>query len=125
MVQGTLRHHIWYSGALDPGYALVLIVSTLAAALAGFSYLRSVPARVEHHAETAHALAEQLRLEFETWKAEAGNILGAVQEERERTQKAAARRSAGAQRERQLEGLHQPQTRDEVLVGLRERAGMT
>ncbi len=109
---------------MEPGYALVLIVSTLSAALAVFSYLRSVPARVEHHAETAHALAEQLRLEFETWKAEAANILGAVQEERERTQKAAARRSAIGQRERQLEAVNVPQTRDEILAGLRTKAGM-
>ncbi len=109
---------------MDAGYALVLIVSTLAGALAVFSYLRGVPARVQADAESARAIAERVRLEFDAWKAEASSILGAVQEERERTTKAAARRSAGAQRERQLEAVNTPQTRDDSLIGLRQKAGM-
>ncbi len=103
---------------------LVLVISGLALAVAVFSYLRGVPIRVRTDAESAKETAERVRLEFDTWKAEASSILGAVQEERERTQKAAARRSATAQRERQLDDVHTPQGRDDILAEIRKRAGM-
>ncbi len=109
---------------MDPANGLALVVSTLALALAAFSYLRGVPARVLAEASNAQRIAERIALEFETFKAEATNILGAVQEERERTQKSTARRTATDSRARQAEALATPQTRDEVLAELRPRAGL-
>lgn len=103
---------------------LALVVSTLAAGVAAFSYLRSVPARLTACAENAERVAERVRLEFDTWKAEATSILGAVQDERERALKSAARHTAVNSRARVLEQQNRPQTRDEQLVELRSRAGL-
>jgi len=107
---------------VDASHGLALVISTLAAALALFSYLRGVPARVQAESENALRIAEAVRMQFETFKSEATSILGAVQEERDRTTRTAARASATASRATRVESA--PQTRDEQLGEYRHRAGL-
>jgi len=107
---------------VDALQGLALVVSTLAAALAAFSYLRGVPARVERDSANALRTAESVALQFDTFKAEATSILGAVQEERERTTRTAARASATASRAR-VEPSPAP-SRDEMLAEYRQRSGL-
>lgn len=110
---------------MDVPQILALVLSVAAASFAAFAYLRGAPARLDLQSENAERIATRVAMEFDAFKAEATTILGAIQDERDRSQKAAARASATASRARMAEPEnHGPQTRDEQLTGLRKAAGL-
>ncbi len=59
-----------------------------------------------------------------TWRSEMQTYLGAIEDERDRTVKAAARARSAQQRVEQVEN-GEPQDRTSVLSGLRRQCGLT
>lgn len=103
-----------------------LAFSVLALAAAAFCVLRGAPAQLEAHAREALQLAHSTALKYTAFESEAQSVLGAVQEERERTIRAQRRISADRNRVDAAEGNagSVPQTRDEQLAQLRRQVGL-
>ena len=101
-----------------------LAFSTLALASACFCLLRGAPTRLELNAREALSTAQDTRLRLEAFLAEANTILGAVQEERERTIRAQRRASADRVKVEGAQDNSGGGSRDEQLISLRREAGL-
>lgn len=117
-------------GELAP-HALALALSAIGIGLALVALTRSVPARLREETETAlHAArdasdrVDRMTATWEAAKADYGTILDAVSLERETIQRHRAKLSAAQSREGGG-APPGPQSRDEMLAGLRVEAGMT
>jgi hypothetical protein len=113
--------------ALD---ALILTVALLALVISVATYLRGAPAALRDLAEHAARTATRVVDDFAAFKSQAQTILGAIEDERERTERAAARATARdhrmKQRIEQAEGGGEEQVsgREGEMLQLRKRAGI-
>lgn len=106
---------------MSAAYGLVLIVSLAALGLSAFTALRNPPESLRRMAREALDRSVATQTSNEAFKADVSTILGAVQDERERTEKLRARARSAQQRAEAADGQQtQPQTRDELLAELRK-----
>ncbi len=104
---------------MTAAYGLVLIVSLAALGLSAFTALRNPPESLRRMAREALDRSVSTQTSNEAFKADVSTILGAVQDERERSEKLRARARSAQQRAEQTEVNQVPQTRDETLAALR------
>ena len=107
-------------------YVLVLGLSVVALAVSALALLRNPPGTLRRMSEEALDRATKVEMSNTAALAELQSILGSIQDERERTQKAGHRARAERQRAEQASGGNAgiPITRDEQLIDLRKRAGL-
>lgn len=107
---------------MTPEYALVLVVSLAAVACSLFALRHSPTETVRRMAQEALERSVSMQTSWEAFRGDVNGVLSAINEERERSEKARARARSAQQRAEQ--NTRRPQTRDEALVALRERAGI-
>jgi ABC-type protease/lipase transport system fused ATPase/permease subunit len=105
-------------------YGLVLTFSVLALAISVYTSLRNPAQRLSEQASEALTRSLSTQTANEAFKAEVISTLGAIQDERERTEKARARARSAQQRVEQAEGNAAPHSREEELARLRKQAGL-
>ena len=105
-------------------YVLVLGLSVVALAASALALLRNPPGTLRRMSLEALDRATKVEMSNTAAIAEMQSILGSIQDERERTQKAANRSRAERQRADQSNGPGAPMGRDETLLDLRKRAGL-
>lgn len=110
------------------GLALAVSLGALAVSLGALT--RGAPARLRDEAETAVRVArdaidrcDRVEGSWNATKAEYGSILDAIEGERENIQRHRARLSAAQSRETNA-APKAPQSREELLLDLRESAGL-
>lgn len=105
-------------------YGLILAFSTVALVLSLTALTRNPAETVRRMAQEALERSTLTQTSNEAFKADCTAILGSVQDERERTEKARARARSAQQRAEAVQPNNRPQTRDEQLAGLRRQAGI-
>lgn len=105
-------------------YALVFAISTLALGLSLVTMTRNPPNTLREMAQEALNRSVSTQTANEAFKADCMTILGSVQDERERTEKA-RNRARSAQQRAEAVPTNGPKTREESLAELRRNAGMT
>lgn len=105
-------------------YGLILAFSTLAVGLSLATMTRNPSETLRRIAQEALERSTATQTSNEAFKADVTAILSAVQDERERTEKARARARSAQQRAEAAEGNNAPQTRDEQLAAWRKQAGL-
>jgi len=108
-------------------YVLVLGLSACALGASVLALLRNPPQTLRRMAEEALDRATKVEMSNTAALAELQSILGSIQDERERTQKAGHRARAERQRAEQALGANSgggPMGRDDSLIELRKRAGL-
>jgi hypothetical protein len=114
---------------MDPGLngmeQLILVIAGLALAASAFASLRNPPEALRRMAREALDRSVHIQTSNEAFKAEVTAILGAVQDERERTLKAQMRSRASEQRAQENNAPRAPASRDEILMDLRRQAGIS
>jgi hypothetical protein len=108
-------------------FILVSVAVSLVVSIA--SYLRSTPAQVRDLAEHASRTATRACDDFAAFRSQATTILHAIEEERDRTERAAARVTAREHRIRKriedtAEAPDAGSSRDQELLELRKKAGI-
>ena len=105
-------------------YAPILVFSSIAVALSVVALVRGAPAQLTNRADTALKIAQEAQDSMISIRSEVQTYLGAIEDERERTVKAAARARSAQQRVENGE-RPPPATRTDLLSELRQRAGLT
>lgn len=100
--------------------------SVFAALLAGASWSRGASAKVDRRVTDCEALASDTRRQFESFEASARTILGAVEDERERSVRAQRRASADrVKTEASASNSGGALTREDMLRDYRSSAGLS
>jgi len=104
-------------------YALILAFSVISLALSVVALIRGAPATLATKADSAFKIATETQDSMASVRAEVSTYLGAIEDERERTQKAVAR--ARSERHR-IDNAQPPAptTREDRIQLLRQRAGI-
>jgi len=104
-------------------YAPILVISALSVSLSVVALIRGAPATLAIKADRALKTASEVQDSMQSIRAEVQTYLGAIEDERERTVKAAARARASQQRAEER-GPAEPATRGDLLGQLRREAGL-
>jgi len=105
------------------GYALILGISSISLALSVTALIRGAPATLATKADSAYRIATEVQDSQASVRAEVSTYLGAIEDERERTQKAVAR--ARSERQRIDNAAPQePASREDRIQLLRQKAGI-
>ncbi len=102
---------------------LSVAFSVLALGVSGASWARGVPAKLLQRVSDAETSASETARAFQSFEANARSVLGAVEEERERSVRAQRRASADRVKTDALQPTG-PMTRDDQLRELRVTAGL-
>lgn len=104
-------------------YALILGISSISLALSVVALIRGAPATLATKADSAYRIASETQDQMASVRGEVSTYLSSIEDERERTQKAAARVRSERQRiEKDVEP--EPATREDRIQQLRRRAGI-
>lgn len=105
-------------------YGLILAFSAIAMCVSLISLTRNPAESLRRMSQEALERSTLVQTSNEAFKADVQSILGAVQDERERTEKARSRARSSQQRAEAAVASNGPQTREESLAGLRRGAGL-